>query len=460
MPDLSVQYQAPRPTSLGDLLNLASGVQQYQQAQQINPIALEKARLELLQAQQVNPLKLRQEEATTKLAEETLTPKIQKEKTSAEKAQFDFEKEKADKSREIISALTTSKAFQSGNRQEMLKEVGDTYNELLRSKFSPAEALLAVSALTNKIMQDPKGVIPYLENAVRQGVSAESRLGLQTPALTEQGGAPALFTRGTGTLTPATIGGQPTPQLTPQLTPQVPTQGVTPTQMGLPYPVRGAGDIRPLAPTELADKETGFKYRNSLVDANTKLSTSLRNLNEVIKQAEKIGKEEWMGGAGFLGTLGRNVSTFLGTEQGVNYKRLSKDLAQLQISLGADTSTDAGKQLVAAANGDITLPPDVLQEIARRTRGDRQNIEMQSQGAQIFAQKYGDANLKKFQKDWADNSKDSRVFEAISIYNSDMSDEDKKKEINRIFAGASPQYIEKIKQYRRNLTRLSETGGL
>ena len=128
------------------------------------------------------------------------------------------------------------------------------------------------------------------------------------------------------------------------------------------------------------------------------------------------------------------------------FRSLSKDLAQLQISLGADTSTDAGKQLVAAANGDITLPPDVLQEIARRTRGDRQNIEMQSQGAQIFAQKYGDANLKKFQKDWADNSKDSRVFEAISVYNSDMSDEEKKKEINRLFSDASPQYIEKIKQ--------------
>jgi hypothetical protein len=244
----------------------------------------------------------------------------------------------------------------------------------------------------------------------------------------------------------------------PQGAPQ--PQGVTPTQMSLPYPVRPAGDIRPLAPAEQQDKEAGFTYRDSLSKATQKLSTSLRNLDEVIKKAGEVGEKEWMGGAGILGSAGRNLSVFLGTEQGVNYKRLSKDLANLQISLGADTSTDAGKQLLAAASGDITLPPDVLQEIARRTRADRQNIEMQSQGAQVFSQKYGDANLKKFQKDWTDNSKDTKVLEAISIYNSDMSEKDKKEEINKLFAGASPQYIEKVKQYRRNLENLSKTGGL
>jgi hypothetical protein len=477
MADFYTNYPAAqKPMTLGEMLNMASGVQNYQQAQQMNPLALQRAQQEVEQARQINPLALRQKQAETTLAEETLQPKIQQQQTITEKGQFELESKKADKSREILSALAQSPAFRAADRNKMIHELADTQQELIRAGFKPNEALLAISALTGKVMQDPKSAVSFLENSVRQGVSPESRLNLQTPQLTTQAGAPALFTSGTATLAPANIAGQlpmpqqppmpqsmpqqGMPQQPPQQVPQQPPKGITPTQMSLPYPVRPAGDIRPLAPAEQQDKEAGFAYRDSLSKATQKLSVSLRNLDEVIKKAGEVGENEWMGGAGILGSAGRNLSVFLGTEQGVNYKRLSKDLANLQISLGADTSTDAGKQLLAAASGDITLPPDVLQEIARRTRADRQNIEMQSQGAQVFSQKYGDANLKKFQKDWTDNSKDTKVLEAISIYNSDMSENDKKEQINKLFAGASPQYIEKVKQYRRNLENLSKTGGL
>jgi len=167
MPDLSVNYPTqPKGMSLGEIMNLASGVQNYQQAQQMNPLAL------------------RQKQAETTLAEETLKPKIQQEQTKSEKGQFEFESQKADKSREILSALATSQAFRSGNRNEMIKEIADTQQELMRAGFKPHEALLAVSALTGKVMQDPQGAIPFLENAVRQSVSPESRLGLQKPTMT------------------------------------------------------------------------------------------------------------------------------------------------------------------------------------------------------------------------------------------------------------------------------------
>ena len=44
MADLSmnVNYPKPQQTSLGDMLGMASGIQNYQQAQQMNPLALEK----------------------------------------------------------------------------------------------------------------------------------------------------------------------------------------------------------------------------------------------------------------------------------------------------------------------------------------------------------------------------------------------------------------------------------
>lgn len=447
--------KAQQGTNIADMVNLARGVQAYQQAQELNPLAVQKAKMEIEQAQKLNPL------AVGKAEEELAQAKI-----GTQSAGVKFSGEKMQRFMDTVGARVTDQTMLDAVKNKDTAKVKDLISgdiqELIKHKIlSPAEAMQAGSRMLDLADKDLTAVVPALKNLVTRAASPESRLSLQTPQLGTVAGAPATFVSGTGTATPLTIGGAADTGVTPTggQANQAPA-GVTSTQMSLPYPVRKAGDIRPLAPTEEKDKEAGFIYRDSLAKATQKLSTSLRNLDEVIKTAEKVGEKEWMGGAGVLGSAGRNLSVFLGTEQGVNYKRLSKDLANLQISLGADTSTDAGKQLLAAASGDITLPPDILMEIARRTRADRQNIEMQAKGAQVFSQKYGDANLKKFQEEWTNNSKDSKVFEAISIYNSDMSQEDKQKEINKLFAGASPSYLAKVKQYRNNLIKLSETGGL
>ena len=169
--DLTPKVQG---TNLSDMINMARGVQQYQQAAEVNPLIT------------------RQQQATTTLAEETLKPKIQKETTEAEKAKFGLQTEKAQKSREIFSSLASSEAFRSGNRQEMLKEIADTQKELERAGFESHEALLAISPIADKIMRDPKSVLPFLRNAVVQSVSPESRLGLQKPTLVSNAAGQAI----------------------------------------------------------------------------------------------------------------------------------------------------------------------------------------------------------------------------------------------------------------------------
>jgi hypothetical protein len=47
---------AAQGTSLKDLIGTASGIQSYQQAQQLNPLALQKAQMEIEQLKQINPL--------------------------------------------------------------------------------------------------------------------------------------------------------------------------------------------------------------------------------------------------------------------------------------------------------------------------------------------------------------------------------------------------------------------
>jgi len=64
MADLSmnVNYPKPQQTSLGDMLGMASGIQNYQQAQQLNPLALEKAQIENQVLRQTNDERLKMQE--------------------------------------------------------------------------------------------------------------------------------------------------------------------------------------------------------------------------------------------------------------------------------------------------------------------------------------------------------------------------------------------------------------
>jgi len=59
------QIQPTPQMSLGDMMNLARGAQQYQQAEQINPLLLQQQQQLVEQARQVNPLLLKQAEETT-----------------------------------------------------------------------------------------------------------------------------------------------------------------------------------------------------------------------------------------------------------------------------------------------------------------------------------------------------------------------------------------------------------
>jgi hypothetical protein len=55
---MNVNYAKPQVTSLGDMLGMASGIQNFQQAQQLNPLVLQRAQQEVEQARQMNPLAL------------------------------------------------------------------------------------------------------------------------------------------------------------------------------------------------------------------------------------------------------------------------------------------------------------------------------------------------------------------------------------------------------------------
>lgn len=62
---MNVNYAKPQTFSLGDMVNMASGMQQFQQAQQMNPLALEKAQIENQVLRQKNDERLKLQEFTS-----------------------------------------------------------------------------------------------------------------------------------------------------------------------------------------------------------------------------------------------------------------------------------------------------------------------------------------------------------------------------------------------------------
>jgi hypothetical protein len=454
MPDFSMNIDYGKPQnqmSLGDIVQLARGAQAYQQAEQTNPLALQKARMEIEQAQKLNPLAVRKATAETGTAE-----------IGQKKSQLELDQSHFNLAGNVLSglearAITLAEKKDSATAMKELKAAEQWLNASGVPSQEKGAFKMAEQQLKNN---DFAGYQATLENMRNILGGAASRYQANLPQTAEVGGAPAVFNRATGVAKPLPIAGQPQ-QPNMGAGGQAPA-GVTATQMELQYPVRKAGDIRPLAPSEAADMQKGQAYRDSLVSHASNLTTSKRNIDEVIKKAQNIGEKEWAGGAGVLGSAGRNLSTFLGTEQGVAYKELSKDLANVQIAnmKAMGMSTDADKTLQAAANGDFTYPPDVLMNIARRAQADMTNIELQAKGAQNFAKKYGDSNLKTFQDQWSSNAQDSRVFEAIAINNSDLPREEKIKKIDKLFEGVSAAQIDKLTKQKNRLLKLSTTGEL
>jgi hypothetical protein len=105
--------------------------------------------------------------------------------------------------------------------------------------------------------------------------------------------------------------------------------------------------------------------------------------------------------------------------------------------MGGSMETDAGKSLVRMANGDETYPPDILIKIARRTYSDLTNLDMQATGAAKFAKKYGDSNLNTFKQQWSSNA-DSKVFEAMAVFENVKDPVKRKAEIDKLF-GEKPE---------------------
>jgi hypothetical protein len=458
-------------TSIGDMINLARNVQAYQQAQQLNPLQVQQAQQNLLQsqlayqqAQQINPLLLRAQQAATTLGEETLQPKIAQQVAQTSTAQTQEKAAKLTLSQAEQGAMFTllggiindPQIRQPDAAKLVLQQARDRAVNLLGQDPDASKKVDAVfKPLEDLAGKKPDALPQVLQNVIQSNIGAAGQQALQTPQPGTFGGQPGAFVPGQAQVVPLQFQGAPAAG-------QMPGQAMqgqpTAAGMALPYPVRQAGMPYAATPSEEADRTKGQSYRSGVVARQADIPTARRNLDEVIKEATKIEGRNFFS-SGIAGDLERKFRNWAGD---TTYKQLSKDLANVQIAniqaVGGSLDTVAGQQLARMANGDETYPPSVLVNIARRTYAELTNLDMQAQGAQKFAQKYGDANINAFRQAWANNS-DSKVFEAISIYNSVQDPAERKKMIDDLL-GSDQRMRQQFLQRYKNIKKLTETGEL
>jgi hypothetical protein len=493
VPPIGLNVKPPQQTSLADMLGIARGAQAYQQAEQINPLALQQQQ----QAARTGQIQLGVSEQQD-IERRNLQTFFSDPNNFQTDGRIDIDKINAQVPKiapltgpDYVQKITTLGTAQTEGlkaKQNLTQDQRALIGSALgvAGRFGVDDPQIAIRGLRMLADQNPnnadlknlveKSYVPIFSQ-MQKGPGVTDALikasqAILTPSQAQTAFAPTIATTAEGktVTTQAGIGIKPptaTIGTAGGLQANVPTIG-GPSAVGagaevapgmrVPYPVRRADQPYMAEPTEQKDQLAGQEYRNRLVEAQGKLTQGRRNVEEVIQTASGIGENLLFPGGGVMGRLEQKVLSAMKSSE---YDMLAKDLANLALSnataMGGAGNTVAGLDMQAVANGTIKVPPEVLIKIARRVQADQTNLDMQATGAQQFSQKFGDNNMKAYQQAWNANA-DSKIFEAMNITR-DISDPAKQKEeLNRLFPNPN-QYKEFLRKY-QNIKKLAETGSL
>jgi len=492
VPMLGTEVKPVPQTSLGDMLNIAKGAQQYQQAQQINPLELQAKQ----QSTRTGEIQLGVTEQADKERRNLQTFFADPNNFQTD-GRIDIDKINAQVPKiapltgpDYVSKITTLGTAQTEGLRAKQNLTQD--KRALISSFLGAAGRFGVDdpAVVNRELQnflatnpnDPemknlveKAYVPIFSQ-MQKGPSVTDALikasqAIMSPTQQQTSLAPTIATTAEGKTVTTTPGVGITPPTATigtagGLQANVPSTGgpvgagaeIAPG-MRVPYPVRRADQPYMAEPSEQKDQAAGVEYRNNLVNAQIGLPQARRNTEEVMKAANEINNElfEIEKQGGVVGNIGRKIRSAIGSDK---YDLLAKDLAQQAITqsktMGSLGVTVGGLDMSAVANGTTKIPPDVLVTIAKRIEADRTNMDMQANGAQKFFEKFGDNNQKAFIQAWNANAKDTRIFEAINAMKNETDLTKMQKDFKKLFPKAS-EYEDALTRY-QNLKSLEANG--
>jgi hypothetical protein len=524
MADLSmnVNYPKPQTSSFQDMLGMASGIQNYQQTQQLNPLALEKAQIENQVLRQTNDERLKMQEF------------IQNPDNWQTDGIMDLKK--INRLAEIapmtgparikeLTGLHTDQSTASKARQDLTKQqraqVADVKSALgFAGVNDPQQVIKAYQGFIDRSPNDPE--IHRLLNAeIKLLNKASAGDHITKDLLTEAGMAlpqetqrttfaqkPGLASVGGGTAetltTPAGIGGQaPSTKFTGNVEPNIlgpnlveingikyvampsKTPGGQPTltrmgaegEAGAPQGQPSAQQANvsqtnmqqrpPLVVEDMPVPKGGIPQLNTFQQARLESGTNLIKQSVEAANAATEGEETSRQVKKFMGaTAGSAPGQFLrkagkwvaGDPQ---LEQLAKNLADLHLRnlKTMGAKTDQGDADVKAAGANVDLTREGLQGIMDRTDASNTAVKAFQKGLK----RYTDQGLNGIVhadkfKEAWGDNYDVRVMKAMNIDRSNMSKAQKDLERQKLIKDLSNAELKDLRDKAANIERL-ENGG-
>jgi hypothetical protein len=525
MADLSmnVNYAKPQTTSLGDMVNMASGIQNFQQAQQLNPLELEKKQIENQVLRQTNDERLKMQEFIQnpdnwqtdgimdlkkinrlgEIAPLTGPARIKEltglhtDQSNASKARQDLTKQQRAQVADVKTALGFAgvsdpqqviKAYQGFiDRSPNDPEI----HRLLNAEISLLKKAQPGKHITDDLLLEAGMALPqadirsaYGQKAGLTSVGGGTAETLTTPPSITNAPGSVKFT---GAVEPNILGPNlveingikyvampsKTPNGQPTLTP-LGAEGVTPPSAGnvpqVNAPQAAAPQVtqrKPIVVEDMPVPQGGIPQLNTFQQARLQSGTALIKDSVAAANAATEGEEtsrqvkNYMGAAAGSapGQMLRKAGQWVAGDPQLEI--LSKNLADQQLRnmqiMGA--KTDAASADVKATGGKADLTREGLQAIVDRTDASNTAVKAFQKGLKRYTDQglNGIVHADKFQQAWADNY-DVRVFKAMNIMNSNLSQAQRQMEQQKLLKGLSDAQLKDLQEKATNIERLQNGG--
>jgi len=445
-PVTSLQKLPPQMT-LADMINLAGGIQQYQQAQQLNPVQLEAARTNLSRLQQLTPLEIRTKTAEAQKAEGTLQPSIDLATQQAEtarieglKAQYGLDSQQHSDFAKLLGGFQYDPRLDPKNLAKNPNDAVEIMHDIqaqAKAMNIPDKKIAVITAPgMAKAMQNPSTFPDYLRNMTATGMTAaeQKAAGLEKTQVTPSGQVerttPAIYGKQQQVSIEQPGGNAPMPQIvevngvkysvSPPKTPG--GQPIyTPVGQTAPAAAPSATTAPKAQPTTKAKTETGQRepipapqgiQRMPLVKQDMPVQSAsgvIPQMNEQQKTRYEAGQTLFSKASDAASTasdqklildkIRQNLSQAQSSKPGQLLRKggswvagnaqldeLLKNLAQNQLLQAKAMGVNSvnAENTVALANGSADIDPKVLEKIVDQADATATATKMFNQGLQKF----------------------------------------------------------------------------
>ena len=394
MPEFFTNFAQPQQrTTLADLVNTAAGIQNYQQAQQLQPLQLERARLELQQMKQAQPLELQRLAAEAKVAEETAAPRISSAKSAASTAAAGADVANLNKFKAFLDNSISASTPLLKKKNLSYDDIQNHYKESLNNVSD--DPRMKEQALAQAMQHVPKNANSdelkiFVAKQLLQTLDASSRINKIFPEseMVDTGEAIVPITRGSA------VSNEPAGKVLPGGI----EKGIPPTQQV----VSPTGETRLIGPmsqrgtqslqTGVGPAQQGLLEAGGGVVKNDWINTSLEAAGApgriaVFQNIKKLVPESFTGvGADrkqFLSGLAQAVGIPANILETSSTDELAKNTKLLQLAGG---NTDAARGIAELANPNTKMTKEGILRVTDQLIGLEKMKEAKARYLQPFTQ--------------------------------------------------------------------------